>query len=130
MELDQFTKELAVDSLMDVIELFFPGLACRLDFAKKDEEQKTYQKLIREIYPEVNEMITNPLIEQGRKQGIQQGKQSLLLQLLGTKFGNLPASVEKQIQAITSEEKLDQLSLRILTANSLDEMGLNENLNK
>ena len=79
-------------------------------------------------------MITNPLIEQGIQQGHQQGiqegmqlgKQSLLLQLLNAKFGELPASVGEKIRAITSEQKLNQLSLRILTANSLDEMGLNQ----
>ena len=75
-------------------------------------------------------MSTNPLIEQGRQQGIQQGmqlgKQSLLLQLLNAKFGELPASVGEKIRAITSEQKLNLLSLRVLTANSLDEMGLNQ----
>ena len=98
-----------------------------------DEEKQIYQQLICEVYPEVNEMITNPLIERGRRegiqlgrqQGIQQGKQSILLQLLGAKFGQLPESVGEEIRAITNEQELDQLSLRILTANSLDEMGLN-----
>ena len=74
-------------------------------------------------------MITNPLIEQGRQQGIQQGiqqgKQSLLLKLLNAKFGQLPESVDQKIRTIISEQKLDQLSLRVLTANSLNEMGLN-----
>ncbi len=94
-----------------------------------DEEKQVYQRMIREVYPEVNEMITNPLIERGRQQGIQQGvqqgKQSILLQLLGAKFGQLPESVGEEIRAMTNEQELDQLSLRILTANSLDEMGLN-----
>ena len=70
-------------------------------------------------------MITNPLIEQGRQQGIQQGKQSLILQLLSAKFGILPEFVRQKIGTITSEQKLNQLSLRVLTANNLDEMGLN-----
>ena len=78
-------------------------------------------------------MITNPLIEQGRQQGIQQGrqqgiqegKQSILLLQLSTKFGTLPESVIQEIRAIISEQELDRLSLSILTANSLAEMGLN-----
>ena len=94
-----------------------------------DEEKQVYQRMIREVYPEVNEMITNPLIERGRQQGIQQGvqqgKQSILLQQLNAKFGQLPESVGEEIRAMTNEQELDQLSLRILTANSLDEMGLN-----
>jgi len=86
-----------------------------------DEENEVYRQLIREIYPEVSEMITNPLIEQGR----QEGKQLILLQQLSAKFGSLPESVDQQIRAITSEQELDELCLRILTANNLDEMGLN-----
>ena len=66
-------------------------------------------------------MITNPLIEQGR----QQGKQSILLLQLSKKFGTLPESVIQEIKAIISEQELDRLSLSILTANSLAEMGLN-----
>jgi len=77
-------------------------------------------------------MITNPLIEQGRQEGIQlgrqegvqQGKQSILLQLLNAKFGPLPEPVVQEIRAITSEQELNRLNLRVLTANNLDEMGL------
>ena len=65
-------------------------------------------------------MIANPLIERGR----QEGKQLFLLQLLSAKFGQLPEFLNSRIRAITSEQELDRLSLRILTANSLDEMGL------
>jgi len=98
-----------------------------------DEEEQVYFRLIREIYPEVSEMITNPLIEQGRQQGrqqgiqqgVQQGKQSLLLQLLGAKFGKLPTSIDQKIRAITNEQELDMFSVRVLTANSLDEVGIN-----
>jgi len=112
------------------------------------EEEQVYQHLIREVYPEVNEMITNPLIEQGRQEGVQlgrqegiqlgrqegvqlgrqegvqQGKQSILIQLLNAKFGTLTEPLVQEIRAITSEQELDRLSLRVLTANSIDEMGL------
>ena len=81
-------------------------------------------------------MIANPLIEQGRQEGIQQGrqegiqqgmqqgKQSFLRQLLNAKFGQLPALIDQKIRAITSEQELDRLGMRVLTADSLDEMGL------
>ena len=87
------------------------------------EEEQVYQRLIRGFHPEVNEMITNPLIERGRQEGIQQGKQSMLLQLLNAKFGVLSEPVVQEIRAITSEQELNRLSLRVLTANSIDEMG-------
>ena len=64
-------------------------------------------------------------LEQERQQGLQQGKQALLIRLLATKFGELPQSVTDQIQGMTTNEELDQLGIRILTAESLEEMGLN-----
>ena len=57
--------------------------------------------------------------------GIQQGKRLLLIQLLATKFGELPQSVTEQIHGMTADEELNQLGARLLTANSLEEMGLN-----
>ena len=64
-------------------------------------------------------------LEQGRQQERQQGKRLLLIQLLATKFGALPESVTEQINGMTADEELDQLGIRLLTANSLEEMGLN-----
>jgi hypothetical protein len=37
MELDQFMKELAVNFIVFVMDLFFPDLAQRLDFARKKD---------------------------------------------------------------------------------------------
>ena len=64
-------------------------------------------------------------LEQGRQQERQQGKRLLLIQQLATKFGALPESVTEQIQRMTADEELDQLGIRLLTADSLEEMGLN-----
>ncbi len=64
-------------------------------------------------------------IQQGLEQALQQEKQSFLIRLLVAKFGELPQSVTDQIQGMTAEEELDQLGVRLLTANSLEEMGLN-----
>jgi len=63
-------------------------------------------------------------IQQGIQRGAQQKAQSVLIHLLIAKFGKLPRSVERKIRSITNEAELDQLILRILTANTLDEMGL------
>ena len=40
MELDQFMKELAVDFLAEIVDLFFPDLARRLDFSQKRDLNK------------------------------------------------------------------------------------------
>ena len=61
----------------------------------------------------------------GFQQGFKQGKRDLLIQQLMAKFGELPQSVTEQIQGMTTNEELDQLGIRLLTANSLEEMGLN-----
>ena len=63
--------------------------------------------------------------QQEREQGLQQGKRLLLIQQLMAKFGDLPQSVTEQIQGMTAEEELNQLGIRILTAESLEDMGLN-----
>ena len=61
----------------------------------------------------------------GFEQGFKQGKRDLLSQQLMAKFGELPQSVTDQIQGRTTNEELDQLGIRLLTAESLEEMGLN-----
>ncbi len=58
-------------------------------------------------------------------QGIKQGKRLLIIRQLAAKFGEIPQSVMDQIQGITADEELDQLGIRLLTADSLEEMGLN-----
>jgi hypothetical protein len=63
--------------------------------------------------------------QQGLQQGLQQGKRLFLIRLLVAKFGELPQSVTEQIHGMTTEEELDQLGIRLLTADSLEEMGLN-----
>ena len=63
--------------------------------------------------------------QQERQQGLQQGKRLFLIQLLVAKFGELSQSVTDQIQGMTTDEELDQLGVRLLTAESLEEMGLN-----
>ena len=64
-------------------------------------------------------------LEQARQQERQQGKRLFLIRLLATKFGELPQSVTEQIQGMTTDEELDQIGIRLLTAESLEEMGLN-----
>ena len=74
---------------------------------------------------EVEQMRESGFITDWIEDGIQQGKRSILIRLLAAKFGELPQSVTDQIQGMTAEEELDQLGVSILTANSLEEIGLN-----
>jgi Putative transposase, YhgA-like/Domain of unknown function (DUF4351) len=52
------------------------------------------------------------------------GRKELLLHLLGKRFGPLPEKVRKQIETINSLDRLTELAERVLSAHSLEEMGL------
>ena len=67
-------------------------------------------------------------IEKGKKQGIEIGtvqaeRKTLILQM-EHKFGSLLENVRASIQNIDNVEELDRLLRLVLTAQSLEEMGL------
>ncbi|MBM3241904.1 DUF4351 domain-containing protein [Candidatus Poribacteria bacterium] len=102
-----------------------------------EEEEEIYQRLIQEVYPEVSEMITNPLIErgrqqgrqegiqQGRQEGIQQGLQDAILRLLAHRFHSIPQELPQKIFALTDTQKLQTLFDASLEVKSLEELTLN-----
>lgn len=59
------------------------------------------------------------------ERGIVRGMRRTLLNQLHARFGELPDSVVAKIEAAT-EGELDVLSQRVLTAPSLEAMGLND----
>jgi len=71
-------------------------------------------------------------LEQGKAQGIEQGieqgeiraKQEALLKLIRFQFESVPESVINQITLIQSLSRLDSLFERVLTAQTLDEIDL------
>ena len=66
--------------------------------------------------------------EEGRREGVeagvQQGVRQVLLHQLGKRFGPLPETVRRRVEAIDSLDLLTRLTERLLSANSLDEMDL------
>ena len=68
------------------------------------------------------------LIERGKAQGIEQGetraKQASVLKLLRFRFDAVPESVTNQIGLIQSHSRLDSLFESVLTAETLDEIDL------
>ena len=94
-----------------------------------EEEKEVYQRLINEVYPEVSEMITNPLIEQGRQegiqQGIQQGLQKSVVRILSRKFRRIPQDLQEKISYLTDIQKLQNLLDASVEAKSLDELRTN-----
>ncbi len=63
-------------------------------------------------------------LEQGREAGLLEGKREALLRQLGAKFGPLPEGATTGVESIESVSELDDCLERILTARSLQEMGL------
>jgi predicted transposase/invertase (TIGR01784 family) len=65
---------------------------------------------------------------EGRKEGKQEGRvegvREVLLRQLEQRFGSIPEEKRHSIEAITSRARLNRLVDKILTAKSLDEMGL------
>jgi predicted transposase YdaD len=60
----------------------------------------------------------------GKEKGRAEGAHQLLLRLLGKRFGPLPEPVRRQVETITSLDRLTELAERVLSAHSLEEMGL------
>lgn len=63
-------------------------------------------------------------IEQGIEQGVVQGLRRSLLRMLRARFGDLPQAVTAKVEGIANADALDALTERVLTAPTLDTMGL------
>ncbi len=71
-----------------------------------------------------NEVLGPPYVrglEEGEQKGRKEGELSILRRLIQKRFGILPASVEERLAAKTPAE-LEELSVRLLDADSLDEL--------
>jgi len=66
-------------------------------------------------------------IEKGIGQGIEQGIETLravVLQLLGRRFGSVPDTVRRKVEAIDEMKPLADLASRVLDLQSVDDVGL------
>ena len=61
---------------------------------------------------------------EGEAKGEAKGGREILLLLLAERFGPLPEGARRQVEEISSLQRLTQLAKRVLTAHSLEEMGL------
>ena len=62
--------------------------------------------------------------EQGREQGEKRAKREDIIKLLQSRFSAVPESVRNEINLIQSLEHLDSIFDKALTAETLDEIGL------
>jgi hypothetical protein len=83
------------------------------------------QLLLTERYAEIQPMATT-WFEQGIETGILQGQIRTLRKLIEKRFGPLTPPVLTRLDAC-SEEELDRITVQLLDARSLTELGLGEN---
>jgi len=60
----------------------------------------------------------------GKAEGEAKGAREILLSMLAERFGPVPEGARRQVEEISSLQRLTQLAKRVLTAHSLEEMGL------
>ena len=60
---------------------------------------------------------------EGRQEGLLLGTRKTLLRLMTRRFGLVPRRVRAQINAISSVRELEEMTDKVLTASSLQEMG-------
>ena len=60
-------------------------------------------------------------LEDGRKLGLEDGQRQILIHLLESRFGSLPAAVRKRLERATDEET-KRWAVRVLDAGSLEEV--------
>jgi len=116
--------------LANVIESFLP-LSARDEVEFKELAATESEEVLEmiSIYEErgIQQGIEQGIqqgIEQGIEQGITRGKREVLLRLMQAKFGPLPKEIVQKVESITENDLLDDLSVRLLIANSLEEMSL------
>ena len=110
-ELDDEKKLL----LVVVVETYFP-----LDAEQRD----TYRRLLaRKEFQKVQELELT-WADKLMQQGLLKGKRDTLVQLLTTKFGSLPKEIASRVESLESVEELDGHLGRVLTARTLEEMGI------
>ena len=63
-------------------------------------------------------------LKEGRQEGILQTGREAILDVLDTRFGEVPDSVREQVNALCSEPTLKDLLRRAVRASSLDEFSM------
>jgi hypothetical protein len=63
-------------------------------------------------------------VEKGKSEGKREGMRTLLLRQLRQRFAPLPEAATERVAAITSMDELTRLADRVLTARSLEDLGL------
>jgi hypothetical protein len=68
------------------------------------------------------------MMEKGRIEGLEKGRvegmRTLVTGMIESRFGSVPTDRKRRIEAIDSTDELTRLADRLLTARSLDDLGI------
>lgn len=87
------------------------------------EETEEYKILSARNPGRKGDAMWMPWSERMKAEGKQEGMRELLLHLLAQRFGPLTEAVRDQVEAITSPRRLTSLAGKVLTAQSLHDLG-------
>jgi predicted transposase YdaD len=105
--------------LLNVIETY-----SRLSEAERARLEHLISRKEYRTVQEVKETWSDRILKQGREAGVTEGKRETLLRLLTVKFGRLSSETIAKVNAVPSAAELDAYLDRILSAESLEDMGL------
>ena len=97
-------------------------------YRRAADEREDLIELMKQHSRDENEVVTmaqttaDLLIEQGKVEGIVEGKQGAILQLLEFRFQQVPETLTARITSIETLSTLDRLFEQALTAESLDDI--------
>ena len=113
---------------LDGVKQFLLVNAVETRLRLKGREQVAYEQLLQgEQLQEVRQMEMTwayELEQQGVRRGRQEGRLGLVRRLLTARFGPLSEQTARRLEALSSSEALDDLGEKLLTARSLEELGL------
>jgi hypothetical protein len=121
--LERITRERNLDGARSFLLVNCVATYLELDGSAREE----YEAILAEHGEEKRDMAmtwAEKLEAQAEERGLQKGMREMLLRLLEQRFSPLPGRVPQRLAAIESAEELTRLAERVLSARSLEELGL------
>lgn len=105
-----------IGGLFRILEVMMP---------MSDRLRESFVREVNQLEKKHGVQLVSPLesyfTRKGRKEGLVEGRRELIRAILVGRFGELPASLEQELDTVTSEEVLDGLGLQAATIASVGE---------
>ena len=93
-------------------------------FELSAQQSKRYEQLLSRKEFQTVQDVEMTWADRMKEEGRVEGKRDVLLRQLAAKFGPLPAETTAHLRALDSVEELDRLLGRLLTASTLEDLGI------